>query len=116
MSSRKPSQRPKSRTHRHEQIEAVELPPLAPFQQGLIALLPLAEALVDRVVTTLCFDAVPFTVEDAMTFLYQRMMQTTHTPTRSDSEDEDAGNRMSAAEDAALMVGYVLGRRIGGAR
>jgi hypothetical protein len=44
------------------------------------------------------------------------MMRTTHKVTKPQTEDQRQGNEMAAVEDAALMIGFALGRRIGGAR
>jgi hypothetical protein len=92
------------------------LPPLGPFQRASLEVQPLVDALADRVIATLCGIGEPFTVEEAQTFLYHRLIQTTHKPDPRDEEDAATGNRMSACEDAALMIGFALGRRIGGAR
>lgn len=95
----------------------VQLPPLTPWQEKMIPMLPLAEALAERVVNTLCLGCEPFSVEDAQDFLYHHLMKTTHTPDPEwDDDDEGVGNRMSASNDAALLIGFALGRRIGGGR
>ena len=93
-----------------------ELPPLNVFQRASMELQPLVDALADRVIATMCGIGEPFTVEEAQTCLYHHLMESTHKPNPKDEEDAAAGNRMSACEDAALMVGFALGRRIGGAR
>jgi hypothetical protein len=82
-------------------------------------MLPLADALAERVMNTLALGCDPFTAEDAQECLYHHLMQTTHKRDPKDddlSDDADYGNRMSAGNDAALMIGFALGRRIGGAR
>jgi hypothetical protein len=93
---------------------AFTLPPLEPFQQQMIDLMPLADALAERIITTMPIDADPFTVQDATEFLYHHMLKTSHKSERDETEDQRRGSEMSAAEDASLMIGFALGRRIGG--
>ena len=102
--------------HTKQAGSAVSLPPMEPFQAALVAMLPLADALAERVIDTLALGCDPFTAEDAQNCLYHHLMQTTHKRDFGDDDDADYGNRMSAGNDAALMIGFALGRRIGSPR
>ena len=104
-------------THRNRAAKtSVALPPLEPFQQQMIELMPLADQLAERIITTMAIHADPFTVEDATEFLYHHMLKTTHRTKAGERQDVRDGNEASALSDSSLMIGFVLGRRIGGVR
>lgn len=93
-------------------IARLRLEPLSEYQQRLQSLQPLAEALADRMLATLCLGGDIYGPTDAMSVLYHRILQAKSGYAR-ETEDEKRGSELSAERDAALMFGIALGRRLG---
>ena len=87
-------------------------PRVEPFnqqQQWKLSFWPFAEALADRIVTTVCSDIETFTADDACHTLIQHMRKTV----RPDVADTPEARELYLTETAALMIGVALGRRLG---
>ena len=96
---------------------APQLPQLEPSQRRTLELQPFAEKLAERVMLTLCSLGDPFTIDDAIDAMYSHMMATSHRPGPDDRKDDEiVGIRMCAHQDAGMMVGFALGKLVGGAR
>ena len=95
-----------------KRIARRRLEPLSEYQQRLQSFEPLAAALVDRMFVTLCLGGDVFDTSDAQDVLYQRILASDPLHARG-TEEERRDREMVAVEEAALMIGVSLGRRLG---
>lgn len=91
------------------------LPVLAPEQQQQTDLLPVAEGLVSRLLTTMRAGGDWFDVQNARGILSTRMLETVYRlpPGEKETAQGRRNRELCATTDAAFMIGMALGRRLG---
>ncbi len=96
-----------------KRIARRRLEPLSDYQQRLLSFQPLVDALVERIIVTICLNCDVFSLGDAHDVLYQRVLDSDPGYGKAETADERHGRELSVAEDTALMLGIALGRRLG---